>query len=185
MPLDCYESADLWREAHASSKRPTNPTRIARIINEEHRQDQLSDAPPQPVCKHLFNPAERASESALNTAVMNSRRAADEVWRLLHESMIEGRPSKIQVLVNIHNKAVEAHLKAESAYREELERQRILIPLSEAKSMVSRVVGVIVSRLSTLPQNMAARCNLIDPQMTLSILEDECVAILKDAQRAL
>jgi hypothetical protein len=46
-------------------------------------------------------------------------------------------------------------------------------------------VGVIVSRLNALPQTMAARCDLTDPQMTMTILEEECAAILKDAQQAL
>jgi hypothetical protein len=35
MPLTSFEAADQFREAHASSKPPTNPTRIARMIDEE------------------------------------------------------------------------------------------------------------------------------------------------------
>jgi hypothetical protein len=69
--------------------------------------------------------------------------------------------------------------------REEQERQKILIPLSQAQSMAGKVIGVIVSRLKALPQNLGARCDLTDPQMTMTILEEEIGAILKDAQRAL
>jgi hypothetical protein len=51
--------------------------------------------------------------------------------------------------------------------------------------MARKVVGVIVSRLNALPQNLPARCSLTDPQLTLTVLEDQCAAILKDAQQAL
>jgi len=41
MPLDSLEAAVEWRESHAASKAPTNPTRIARIFDEE--QDSTQD----------------------------------------------------------------------------------------------------------------------------------------------
>jgi hypothetical protein len=41
MPLDSVEAADAWREFHAASKQSTNPTRIARIFDEE--QDTVED----------------------------------------------------------------------------------------------------------------------------------------------
>lgn len=182
MPLTTFEAADLFREAHASSKPPTNPTRIARTINEEHRHHSHSHEPPQPVCKHRPNPVEHSSESALNMAVVNSRRAADEAWRLLYEAMIEGRASKIQVLVSIHNKAVDALFTAETAYREELERRRILIPLTEAMGEARRGYEIILQRLKVLPQNVASLCNPADPARAITALECECTAILADAQ---
>jgi hypothetical protein len=126
---------------------------------------------------------EHSSESALNMAVMNSRCAADEAWRLLHEAMIEGKASKIQVLLSIHNKAVDALFTAESAYREELERRRILIRLAEAMDMARRGVDVILQRLKALPQNVASLCNPADPARAITALEDECTTILQDAQK--
>jgi hypothetical protein len=117
--------------------------------------------------------------------LLGSKEAVRQSWRLLREALIEGKTQKIGAWLSIHTRAVEANVKAESMVREELERKRILIPLSEAQSMARKVVGAIVSRLNALPQNVGARCSLTDPQMTLAILEDECAAILKDAQQAL
>jgi hypothetical protein len=182
MPLNSFESGDLWRDAHTSSKAPTNPTRIARIIDEGHRHDSLSHELSKPVCKHRFNPVEHSSESALNMAVMNSRRAADEAWRLLHEAMIEGKASKIHILLSIHNKAVEALFTAEAAYRDESERRRILIPLAEAMDIARRGYEIILQRLKVLPQNVASLCNPADPARPITALESECTAILADAQ---
>jgi hypothetical protein len=186
MPLTSYEAADLWRDTHASSKASTNPIRIARVIGEENEcEPSIHHDPPKRPSNNKPSDGKSLSENTLEDALINAREAANEAWRLLRESMIEGRASKIQVLLNIHNKAVEARFRAESAYREGLERQKILIPLSEAQSMVKKVVGVIVSRLNAFPQNAASRCNPANPYIAMTVLEDECAAILKDAQQAL
>jgi hypothetical protein len=182
MPLSTFEAADLWREAHASSKPSTNPTRIARVIGEEHSRDSLSDTSEEPLRKEGINPAKHPSGSTLETAVMNARRAADEAWRLLHEAMIEGKASKIHVLLSIHSKAVDALFTAESACREELERRRILIPLAEAMDIARRGYEIILQRLNTLPQNVASQCNPADPSRAITALESECSAILRAAQ---
>ncbi len=117
--------------------------------------------------------------------ILGTKEAVRQSWRYLREALIEGKVQKIGAWISLHTRAVEANVKAESMVREEMERQKILIPLTEAQSIAGKVVGVIVSRLNALPQNVAARCSLRDPQMTVAILEDECAAILKDAQHAL
>jgi hypothetical protein len=184
MPLTSFEAADQFREAHASSKPPTNPTRIARMIDEEPPRYSLSDTSEQPLRKGGVNPAKHSSGSTLETTVMNAHRAAGEAWRLLHEAMIEGKASKIQVLLSIHNKAVDALFTVESAYRTELERRRILIPLAEAMEIARRGYEVILQRLKTLPQNVAPRCNPANPHLAIAILETECMEIIADARRA-
>ena len=83
----------------------------------------------------------------------------------------------------MHNKALEALFKAESAYREELERRRMLIPLGEAMEIARRGYEVILQRLKALPQNVAPRCNPTDPNRAMTVLESECTAILGDAQK--
>ena len=47
--------------------------------------------------------------------------------------------------------------------------------------MATKVIEVIISRLPALSQNVAARYDLTDPQMTTRVPEEECAAILKDA----
>ena len=152
------------------------------MIDEEHPRESLSDTLQQPLPKEKLKPAEHLWGSTLETAVMNAHRAADEAWRLLHEAMIEGKASKIHVLLSIHNKAVDALFTAESAYREELERRRILIPLTEAMGEARRGYEIILQRLKVLPQNVVSLCNPADPARAITALESECTAILADAQ---
>ncbi len=66
--------------------------------------------------------------------------------------------------------------------REGMERQKILIPLSEAMEMARRGYGVILQRLNILPQNAAHECNPSDPSRAMNVLESECSAILRAAQ---
>jgi hypothetical protein len=82
----------------------------------------------------------------------------------------------------VFNKSSENRFRAESAYREELERRRILIPLAEAMETARRGYEVILQRLNALPQNVAQRCIPTDRDRAITVLESECTAILADAQ---
>ncbi|HAK06595.1 MAG TPA: hypothetical protein DCO65_04905, partial [Spartobacteria bacterium] len=73
--------------------------------------------------------------------------------------------------------------RAEQAYREELERRRILIPLAEAMDLARRGYDIILSRLRSLPQNVAPRCNPANPNLVMEILEAECTEIIADVRR--
>jgi hypothetical protein len=136
------------------------------------------------------NPEKRGSQDpffsdSLEDSLSGIKKAVRESGKLLDQALMEEQTQKVGAWISLHTRAVEARVKAESMIREEMERQKILIPLSEAQAIGRKVVGVIVSRLNALPQNMASRCSLTDPQMTMTVLEDECAAILKDAQQAL
>ena len=123
------------------------------------------------------------SDTPLEDAVLNARQAAAEAWRLLSESMTANQDDLIGVRLSVHNKALEALFRAESAYREELERRRMLIPLAEAMEIARRGYEVILQRLKALPQNVAPRCNPTDPDRAMTVLESECTAIHADAQK--
>jgi hypothetical protein len=184
-PTDSFEAARFWLAANTKRSR-ISQRRLEKIIAEEKDDDSPA---PWPSRNESFKDKSKGGQFANDESSENSlygiKKAVKESSRLLNEALIEGKTQKIGAWISLHTKAVEAMVKTESMVREELERQKILIPLSEAQSMARKVVGVIVSRLNALPQNLSARCSLTDPQMTLTVLEDECAAILKDAQQAL
>jgi hypothetical protein len=121
----------------------------------------------------------------MDDTLRNSILAADEAWRLLNEAMLEGKDSKISIRLGVHNKAVEARIRAETMIREEQERRKILIPISKAQEMTRTAFTVIIKRLISLPQNIAPRCNPHDPAHALEILESECTGIIAAAQKAI
>lgn len=184
-PTDSFENARDWRKAHASSRPPTSPVQIARQLAEE--KDADSPAARKSQKKYFQNkpngfrvPAENSLDDALRKAIT----ASDEAFRLLAEAMLEDKDSKISVRLTVFNKAQEGLFKAETAYREEMERRRVLIPLAEAQDLTRRGYDIILSRLRCLPQNVAPRCNPANPHLAIAILETECVEIIADARRA-
>jgi hypothetical protein len=182
MPLDSFEAAKKFREAHASKRATTSPVQIAKQLQEE--KDEGSPKPctrRKEYFRRKLAQAHRPSDSSLDDALFAAIQASDEAFRLLGEAMIEGRDSVISARLSVHNKALETRFKAESAYREELERRRILIPLAEAMEMARRGYDVILSRLKALPQNVASRCNPVDPHRAMTVLEAESRGILADA----
>lgn len=124
------------------------------------------------------------SDTPLEDAILNARQAAAEAWRLLSESMTANENDLIGIRLSVHNKALEALFKAEQCYREELERRRVLIPLTEAQDISRKGYEIILSRLSALPQNLAQRVNPHDPNHAIEILQAECTEIIADAQKA-
>jgi hypothetical protein len=184
-PTDSFENARDWRKAHASSRPPTSPVQIARQLAEE--KDADSPAARKSQKKYFQNkpngfrvPAENSLDDTLRKAIT----ASDEAFRLLAEAMLEDKDSKISVRLTVFNKAQEGLFKAETAYREEMERRRVLIPLAEAQDLTRRGYDIILSRLRCLPQNVAPRCNPANPHLAIAILETECAEIIADARQA-
>jgi hypothetical protein len=183
-PTDSFESAREWRKLHATKRATTSPKQLAKLVLQEknddspdareHRKEFLKDRP---------EGTRPPSDTPLEDALLNAQQAAAEAWRLLSESMTANQDDLIGVRLSVHNKALEALFRAESAYREELERRRILIPLAEAMETARRGYQVILQRLKALPQNVAPRCNPTDPNRAMTVLESECTAILADAQK--
>jgi hypothetical protein len=171
-PKDSFELAREWRNANTVKQGKKGP----------HTFAFLEDPPPRR--QRLEDPWVPSNNGSLDEALEASVRSCNEAWKLLDEAFLEGKPSKIGVWLNLHNKALEARVKVERMIREELERQKVLIPMTEAKTSVRRVCEIIVSRLGAMPQNIAPRVNPHNPDHAMEILQDECAGIIADAQKA-
>lgn len=184
-PTDTFENARLWRQAHASSRPPTNKKGLAKATEEETDEDSPEERERRRI-QWLERPEGwKATSGTLEEALGNAIRACEEAWRLLQEAMIEGKSNKISVWLALHNRAVEGRVKVERLIREELERQKVLIPMSEAQTSTRRVVEIVVSRLSSMPQNLAHACNPSSPDHAFEILQRECTSIMADTQKAI
>lgn len=170
MPLTSFEDARLWRDAHARRRATTSAKQLEKL-NDDYSRDPRSNGSTPAV--------------SMEDTLRNAIKAADEAWRLLSEAMLEGKDSKISVRLAVHNKAIEARIKAETMIREEQERRNILIPLAKAQEITRVAFEVIIRRITALPQNIAPRCNPHDPAHALEILETECNGIIAAAQQAI
>src|SRR6266481_4527569 len=166
-PTESFEAARLWRQAN--QQRSRNPAKQA-------GRNPTPDA--EGLTTQNVSNWRQIPEEIGDDFIQGTKEAVRQSWRYLREALIEGKVQKIGAWISLHTRAVEASVKAESMVRGEMERQKILIPLSEAMEMARRGYGVILQRLNTLPQNAAHECNPSDPSRAMNALESECSAIL-------
>lgn len=180
LPLDSFEAARLWRKAHANQRDATGLGKMDEddVDSPEARERRRKEWIDKP---EGWKPGNGTLQDALGNAVT----ACEEAYRLLQEAMIEGKATKISVWMSLHNRALEGRVKVERLIREELERQKILVPISESQTSTRRVVEIVVSRLSAMPQNLAHACNPSSPDHSFAILQAECATIIADAQKAI
>lgn len=182
MPLDSFKSARSWKNAHASRRASTNPTRLAKLVSKACNNHS-------PEARHLRKEyiatrpdgtkiPSRDLEDALFKAIL----VADEAHRLVIDAMAQPDDSLIQVRVGIHNKALENRIKVEAAIQELQERRKILVPLDAATAIYRRGLDVIMRRLKRLGQEKAAACNPQNPHHALAVLENWVEEMLAEVQ---
>jgi len=181
-PTDSFESARLWRQAHACSRPPTHPKAIARQIAEE-----LDDDSPEVRERRKRYLADEPDETILpsqdlESALKHSIQLEHEAYRLARDAMIEEKESKIQIRLAIHGRAQENRIKIEQMLREELEKRKELIPYNVATEIFRRALDVILRRLKRFPQEKAPACNPQNPVHALGILEAGIDSIVAEAQ---
>ena len=168
-PTDSFENARLWLAAN---------TKRSRVMARKAESLEGSQDPKRVSRDTLFG------SDALEDSLEGIKKAVNESAKLLDEALIEQKTQKIGAWISIHTRAVEARVKAEAMMREELERQKILIPLTEAQSLARKGYQIIMQRLSALPQNISAKLNPADPAWAMDVLQQEVSGIISDAQQA-
>jgi hypothetical protein len=121
-PNTSIREARLWRETCASSRPPTNPKQIARLLEEESN-DSRTDVPGRELSgtqtHTLPLPSLDSLHDALDAAICSQERA----FCLVQEAIGEAPESKMAMLLAVHNRALELRLRAEAQYQEAMERQ--------------------------------------------------------------
>jgi hypothetical protein len=172
MPMSSFKAADKWREKEELKRTPTNNCKNAAVVKEKELKKKMDFASPS-----------RSGDSLLD-ALNNSIAVADaafEDYQLARQNPELNRSARLSE----HNKAIDARLKAEEAYRKEQERRGILVPKAEITEMVRRCIDAVLRRLRKLPQEQGPQCNPSEPLMAVKILEREVNDIIASGQRAL
>jgi len=167
-PTDTFEAARMWREAH----------------RQRESRFQKTTVDTEPLTTQNVSNWRQIPEEIGDDFVLGTKEAVRQSWRYLREALIEGKVQKIGAWMALHTRAVEANVRTEAMVREEMERKKVLIPMSDAQAMARKGFEIIIQRLSALPQNIAPRCNPGAPEHAMDILQSEVTGILSDAQRA-
>lgn len=199
-PTSSLEAAREWRQNNAtygvgyrSKSRPkqTSEKRSETSTLDENEspppENRVGESPPPgsspPIADSIRVSRSsvdlRSLESSLQAAIVVEQEAYSLVRKAQEE---EGKTSVLEARIRAYNSARDGRFAAERAFREEMERQRVLVPLAEAKALCRRGYDVIVPLLRSLPKNASALCNPSEPLHAARILEREVEAIIAQAQ---
>lgn len=171
-PNTSIEAVEQWRTETGFKRVPTN-----------NQTSKFADDPPRKGRKRTPQKPSNTDDSlkdALNNAIAVSNGAFID-----YEDARVNRLATRSVRLSEHNKAVEMRLKAEKAYREELERRKLLVPIQEATDMCRRTMEPVLRRLKKIPQEVGPQCNPQDALTAVRILEAEINGVIAIGRKAL
>jgi hypothetical protein len=111
-----------------------------------------------------------------------TRRVEREAAILFRRAVEDGHDFKIIASLRIYTKALEATLRIEKCYHEEVEHRRNLISMEFARRLMCNGVNMIISNLAELPMKVGLACNPEAPAEAITVLEAECANIILDAK---
>jgi hypothetical protein len=172
MPTISFEKAQAWRQGHASQRAPVNKAEAKAPGKANGRKRITPTIAPSKTGDSLLD--------AMNNAIYIADRAFEE-YHLACDEDSTNRSARLSE----HNKALDARLKAEKAYREELERRNILVNKNTMAEKTRRCMEAIMRRLRKLPSECGPQCNEQDSIRSVNILQNAVDEILTAGQQAL
>lgn len=171
-PNSSIEAVEKWRQETGFKRVPTNT-----------QTSKFADDPPRKGRKRTARKPSQTNDSLLD-ALKNAIAVSDGAF-LDYEDARVNRLATRSIRLSEHNKAVDMRLKAEKAYREELERRKLLVPIQEAMDICRRTMEPVLRRLKKIPQEVGPQCNPQDPLMAVKILEAEINSVIAVGRKAL
>jgi hypothetical protein len=170
MPMSSFKAADKWREKEELKRTPTNNCKNAAVVKEKE-------------LPKTFLPPSNTGDSLLD-ALKNSISIADaayEDYQLARANPELNRSARLSE----HNKALDARLKAEEAYRKEMERRKLLVPKHEILERTRRIIENVLRRIKKLPQEQGPQTNPENALHATNVLTRAVDDILSSCQSAL
>jgi len=156
MPTSTMKAAERWHESREKKRVATNG-----------RKDE-PEKPGRGRPKAVRTPSKTGDSllDALNNAIAVSDGAFEE-YELARAGKLPTRSARMSE----HSKALEARLKTEKAYREEMERRCLLVEKSAITEKVRRSLEPALRRLNKLASECGPQCNEQEPLKAVTILQ--------------
>lgn len=133
------------------------------------------------------SPAESVAEppatpkiASLN-ALESSLKAAIQMEEIAHRNALA---LKTEAAIRAYNNARDGRFEAERAFREEMERRRILVPLDEAKQLGRKGWDVMLPALRALGSRVGGDANPVDAVRAAGVIDREVEGIIAQAEAA-
>lgn len=178
MPLGSFKTvkdATKWRERNAM-KRKSPIAKVAPMRQISAKAQKRATVKQRREAKPV------TGDGTLEAALKATVRVAEQAEGLVMSAMKSNSLPDIPPLLSIHNKAIDQRFAAERAYREEMEKQGMLIPRIAGTEMWVQGFMVFINKLKRLPQNKAQLANPQAPLVAFGVLEDAVNEIMEAAQ---
>lgn len=179
-PVHDVEAATKWREEHAArgvGYRSKNSADSSAGEEASLRKDrEAPNAPKRQIAG--ARPTERVLAS-LYDSVEAAIEIESEAFRLVQLAQKQQQDSVIAIRIAAYTKAQQGRFEAEERYRKEMERQRILVPLEEAKKVGRRAYDIMIPLMRAMGKNLGPRVSPSDPLAGMKMIDAEIEAIIK------
>ena len=153
-PVDSLEAARKWRDentgrGHGYRAKKKSPGGEPGDESEKNETDQ-STARSLVKKKSL-----RTMEASLKASIA----VEEECLYLVQRATSDKKEEKLPLRIMAYNKAKQGRLESEKRYQEYLEASRVLVPLDEAKALIKKGWGPMLSRLRAVAKTIAPLAN--------------------------
>lgn len=170
MPTNSLKAAERWYLNREKKRAATNGSK------EESGKPERG----RPKAVRLPSKTGDSLLDALNNAIAVSDGAFEE-----YELARVGKMPTRSARMSEHSKALEARLKTEKAYREEMERRGMLVLKSEITEKYRRGMMTVLQRIDKLPNEQGPQCNEKDSIRAVRVLRRAADEIKEAVQAAL
>ena len=187
-PVHDVEAAARWRDEHATrgtgyrskgQSKAAAPSQSLRRDGAESANSSLSG--------NRRSEDERSTDRVV-ASLWDSVQAAVEIegaaLGLVREAQRLKNDQVIAIRISAYTKAQQGRFEAEKRYREEMERQKILVPLEDAKRIGRRAYDVMLPLLRALGKNIGPALSPSDPLAAAQKIDTAVEAIIRAGRGA-
>lgn len=186
MPVGSLEAANKWRSERSAGRgigfrSKSAPNEAGGPSESQNGQD----APKLTGCSNRFrHAAARAAKPKSLRSAESSVKAAIEIEELARlqvaEATAANQDSRLPNLIGAYTKAQSNRFAAEERLLALQEKAGTLIPATEAKGTVAKILGTLFSRLRAVPAKSGPRANPSDDLLAESVIRGDIDAAIAE-----
>lgn len=177
-PTNSLEAAWEWRVAN-SKYGVGYRSAGAGVGTPAESEVSPTESPPEETSK---SPPESSLPKVADLSSLESSVAA--AVEMEEAAFTNAKAAKTEAAIRAYNNARDGRFAAERAYREEMERRGILVPMEEAKSLGRKGYDVMLPALRSLGSRIGGTVNPSDAVRAADVIDREITAIIAQAEAA-
>lgn len=163
---------------------PTNGNGIGKFAVEETEPLEPPEGT-KPRGRPMIPKKPSKTGDSLLDALNNAITVSDRAFEVFEKAVCGHKIGAMSTLLSVHNKAAEARVKLEKAYREEQERRGILVDKQVMLEICRRTMEPVLRRLKKLGSETGPECIGDDPLKSVKIIDIAVAKIIAIGRQAL